>query len=110
MSGNRIKQRAAADVDGLLPAPELALAGKRNLAVMRGLATHIATIAQTVTQRVKLQAEFNDLLTVCGIGQIRALTIMLEMGDSRRCPTVGNLAASCRGVGSEKLSHGKRKG
>jgi len=110
MRGNRIKQRTVADVDGLLPEPELALAVKRHLAVMRCLETPLATMAQTVTQRVKLPAEFNDFLTVSGIGQILALTIMLETGDIRRFPAVGNFAASCRCVGSQKLRNGKRKG
>src|SRR3989449_8597381 len=45
MRGNRIKQRTAEDIDGLLPEPELALAVKSNLAVMRCLETQIATIA-----------------------------------------------------------------
>lgn len=110
LSSNRIKQLTAADVDGLLPEPELALAVKSNLAVMRCLETQIATITQTVTQRVKLRAEFQDLLTVSGIGQILALTIMLETGDIRRFPAVGNFASYCRCVGSQKLSNGKRKG
>jgi len=48
------------DSDGLLPEPELALAVQSHLAVMRCLETHIATMAQTVTQRVKWQAEFTD--------------------------------------------------
>jgi len=109
-SGNRITQRTAEDVDELLPEPELALAVKSNLAVMRCLETHIAAIAQTVTQRVKLRAEFQDLLTVSGIGQILALTIMLETGDIRRFPAVGTFASYCRCVGSQKLSNGKRKG
>jgi transposase len=36
--------------------------------------------------------------------------MMLETGDIRRFPTGGNFASSCRCVGSQKRSHGKRKG
>jgi len=110
ISSNRIKQLTAEEVDALLPEPALALAVKSNLAVRRCLETQIAAITQTVTQRVKLRAEFQDLLTVSGIGQILALTIMLETGDIRRFPAVGNFASYCRCVGSQKLSNGKRKG
>jgi transposase len=47
---------------------------------------------------------------VSGIGQILALTMMLETGDIRRFPPVGHCASSCRCVGSQQRSHGKRKG
>jgi transposase len=60
--------------------------------------------------RVKLRPEFSYLKTVPGIGQILALTIMLETGDIRRFSTVGNFASYCRCVGSQKISNGKRKG
>jgi len=110
MRSNRITHRTAADVDALRPEPALALAVKSNLAVMRCLATHIAAMAPTVTQRVKRRAEVQDLLTVRGIGQILARTIMLETGDIRRFPAVGNVASSWRGVGSQKRSHGTRTG
>ncbi|GJL63969.1 MAG: hypothetical protein NPIRA04_26230 [Nitrospirales bacterium] len=39
-----------------------------------------------------------------------ALTIMLETGELRRFPSVGQFASYCRCVGSTKLSNGKRKG
>lgn len=35
---------------------------------------------------------------------------MLETGDIRRFPSVGDFASYCRCVGSERLSNGKRKG
>jgi len=47
---------------------------------------------------------------VPGIGQILALTIMLETGDIKRFSTVGDYASYCRCVGSQKLSNGKKKG
>ena len=110
ISSNRIKQLTAEDIDVLLPEPDLALAVKSNLAVMRCLETHIAAMTQTVTQRVKLRVEFQDLLTVSGIGQILARTIMRETGDIRRFPAVGNFASYARCVDSVHTSNGKKKG
>lgn len=44
------------------------------------------------------------------IGPILAQTILLETGDIRRFPSVGDYASYCRLVDSEKVSNGKRKG
>jgi transposase len=110
ISGNRIKQWRRDDVVCLLPEADRALAVTSNLAVMHCLADQIAILAQTVKARVKLRPAFRQLLTVSGIGDILALTIMLETGDIRRFATVGNFTSYCRCVGRDKLSHGKRKG
>jgi transposase len=110
ISANRIKGLDAQEVDGLLAHGDLALAVKANLSVMRSLEEQIQILQQTVRERVKLRSEFSFLKTVPGIGQILALTIMLETGDIRRFPTVGDFASYCRCVKSEKISNGKRKG
>lgn len=110
ISANRIKQLSAEEVEGLLTDANVALAGKANLSVMRSLEAEIATLERVVKERVKLRPAFRYLLTVNGIGEILALTIMLETGDIRRFSTVGNFASYCRCVGSEKMSNGKRKG
>src|SRR5207253_10897820 len=70
----------------------------------------IDILERHVTERIKLRAGFSFLKTVPGIGQILALTIMLETGEIRRFPTVGDYASYCRCVGSQKLSNGKKKG
>ena len=70
----------------------------------------VQILEQTVTQRVKLRSQFSFLKTVPGIGQILALTIMLETGDIRRFCSVGNFASYCRCIGSQKISNGKKKG
>ena len=110
MSANCIKQLSAEEVEGLLADGDVARAVKANLSVMRCLQTEIATLEKAVKDRVKLRPAFQYLLSVSGIGEILALTIMLETGDIRRFPAVGNFASYCRCVGSEKLSNGKRKG
>ena len=108
ISANRIKQLSSEKVDALFPNPDLSLAVKANLTVMRSLETEIAILERIVKERVKLRAAYRYLLS--GIGQTLALTIMLETGDIRRFAKVGNFASYCRCVGSEKLSNGKRKG
>jgi transposase len=107
---NRIKTLDSETVDVLLPNPDLALAVKANLAMIQCADGQIAILERTVTDRIKLRAAFSLLKTVAGIGQILALTIMLETGEINRFPTVGDYASYCRCVGSQKLSNGKKKG
>jgi transposase len=110
ISANRIKQLTSEKVDAQFTNSEVALAVKANLMVMRSLETEIAVVERVVKERIKLRPGYRYLLTVNGIGQTLALTIMLETGDIGRFPKVGNFASYCRCVGSEKLSNGKRKG
>lgn len=110
LSANPIKQLTSEQVEGLFTVGDVALAVKANLSVLRCLETEISTLERVVQERVKLRPAYRYLLSVSGIGKILALTIMLETGDIRRFPTVGDFASYCRCVGSEKLSNGKRKG
>jgi transposase len=110
MKGNQIKQLTPATVSDLVPLPEQALALQVTVAVMQHLTEQIACVERTVHTRVKLRPTFQALLTVPGIGQTLALTIMLETGEISRFPTVGQFASYCRCVGSTKLSNGKHKG
>jgi len=110
LSARRVKGLDVQQVDELLPNPDLALAVKANLSVMCSADEQVQILEQTVTQRVKLRSQFSFLKTVPGIGEILALTIMLETGDIRRFASVGNFASYCRCVGSQKISNGKTKG
>jgi len=88
----------------------LSLAVASNLEVFRCLETQVNLLERTILQQVKLRKEFVQLKTVDGIGDILALTIMLETGRIDRFPKAGNFASYCRCVGSRKMSNGKRKG
>ena len=110
LNAHQIKRLDVQQVDELLAEPDLALAVKANLSVMSSADQQVELLEQTVTQRVKLRAQFSFLKTVPGIGEILALTIMLETGDIRRFFSVGNFASYCRCVGSQKISNGKKKG
>ena len=110
MKASRVKGLDVQQVDELLPNEDLALAVKANLAVLSSADEQVELLEQTVTQRVKLRPQFSFLKTVPGIGEILALTIMLETGDIGRFLSVGNYASYCRCVGSQKISNGKKKG
>ena len=110
LNAKRVKGLDVQQVDELLTNPDLALAVKANLSVMLSADEQVELLEQSVTQRVKLRPQFCFLKTVPGIGEILALTIMLETGDIGRFPSVGNYASYCRCVGSQKISNGKKKG
>ena len=87
------------------PPPHSILAANSNIAVIH----LINLIEKAVRSRIKLRDDFKHLLTVPGIGDILALTIMLEVGDINRFPKVGDYSSYCRCVKSERLSNGKKK-
>ena len=81
-----------------------------NLTVMRCLKEQIKLLEKVVLTQVKLTADFQQLTSIDGIGNILALTIMLETGDIQRFNKVGNYASYCRCIGGARYSNGKKKG
>jgi transposase len=110
INAKRVKGLDGQQVDELLADSDLGLAVKANLSVMLSADEQTEILERTIMERVKLRPQFSFLKTVPGIGEILALTIMLETGDIRRFPSVGNYASYCRCVGSQKISNGKKKG
>ncbi len=60
------------------------------------LEERIGMLERVVKEQVKLRPQFRYLKTVHGIGEILALTIMLEAGEISRFAGVGNFASYCR--------------
>lgn len=109
MSGNAIKKLSEEDVEHLFDSPYLVLTAKSNISVIQFLTKTIRVIEKTVKSQIKLRKEFELLKTIPGIGDILALTIMLEVGDISRFAEVGNYSSYCRCVNSQRLSSGKKK-
>jgi transposase len=110
MSSRDIKQLDDSDADTLFEDPFLILAARSSISAIQFLRTRITEIEKAVKSHVQLKPEFQHLLTMPGIGNILGLTIMLEVGDISRFPTVGRYASYCRCVNSERLSNKKKKG
>ncbi|MEH6451449.1 MAG: transposase [Psychromonas sp.] len=68
------------------------------------------TLEKIALTQVKLSKNFQKLLTIDGIGNILALTIMLEMDDIERFNEVRNYASYYRCISGARYSNSKKKG
>jgi len=106
----QVKKLTAEELRNQFGDESLCLAVASNLEVFRCLEAQVKLLEKAILEQVKLRKEFIQLKTVNGIGDILALTIMLEAGEIERFPKAGNFASYCRCVGSQKISNGKKKG
>jgi transposase len=110
LKGDKVKQLTISAVEPLVGCAEVALAVDTTLQVSQCVEQQIARLEQAIMQRIKLRKEFAVLQSIPGVGNILALTIMLEAGPIERFSQVGNFSSYCRCVGSKRLSNGKKKG
>jgi transposase len=110
VSANEIRKFTVNDLKQLLTEEHIVLSAQANLETIMFLKRQIQRLEKAIIKKVKINEAFRPLLTVPGIGNILAMTIMLEVGDIGRFPKVGNFASYCRCVSSQRLSAGKSKG
>jgi len=108
---NKIKQLTTDHVAPLLAGQEdLELSGLISKEVIDHLTAQIKRIESAVKEKAKIRKPFESLQTIPGVGMVLCLTIMLEIGDIRRFPKVGNFTSYCRKVPTEWTSNEKKKG
>lgn len=111
LSSNQAKKLTVEAVQETYATEEdLALALTSTMRIVDALNVQINVLEKRVKAKIKLSEPYQLLQTVSGIGEILAMTIMLEAGDMSRFPTVGNFASYCRCVDSRWLSNDKKKG
>ncbi len=110
LSNNKIKQLTPEIVESHFSSSNIAQAIICNLIVMSCLKEQIKTLEKTVLTQVQLKPDFQKLSSIDGIGNILALTIMLETGDIKRFNKAGNYASYCRCISGARYSNGKKKG
>jgi transposase len=107
---NDMRHLSVEELEIWLEEEHLVLSAQANLDSINFLKQKIKQLEKAIIQKVKLNKAFKYLLTVPGIGNILAMTIMLEVGNINRFPKVGNFTSYCRCVPSRRLSDGKSKG
>lgn len=95
---------------GKISDPNITMMADVNIKMITDLKKIILSIEREVTKQVKLRDGYKLLLTIPGIGNILALTIMLEIGDIGRFDRAGNLTSYGRCTTAKKTSNGKKKG
>jgi transposase len=110
VSSNQLRTFTRADLEHLLKEKHLIISAQANLDSIAFLKRQIQGLEKVIKSKLKLSQAFNGLLTVPGIGQILAMTIMLEVGDIGRFAKVGNFTSYCRCAPTQRLSDGKSKG
>lgn len=110
MSGNEILKLRPENATDLFDSPNLALMARNSIETILFLKKIVNNIEKEVISQVKVRKEFELLKTIPGIGDILALTIMLEVGYIGRFLKVGNFSSYSRCVNSARLSNGKKKG
>lgn len=70
----------------------------------------IKTLEQAVMAELPDREDYTRLMTIPGIGQVLARTILLETGPIARFKDAGNYASYCRAVKTEHTSNDKKKG
>ena len=110
VSANDIRNLTVKELEMWLEEEHIVLSAQANLDSINFLKQKILGLEKAIRKKVKLKKEFHYLKTVPGIGDILALTIMLEVGDINRFPKVGNFTSYCRCAPSQRLSDGKSKG
>ena len=78
--------------------------------MIRAYSRQIKQIEKALLLNTAHRPELDYLKTAPGIGDILALTILLETGDISRFKGPGNFASYCRCVDSRRESNGKKKG
>lgn len=107
MKSEDVKKLEDPEVKQFFPDKEMQTAVLASVGLIRHLEVEISEIERMITKKLKIRKEFAKLMTVPGIGKILTLTIMLEVGNIRRFPTVGDYSSYCRCVKSTRTSAGK---
>jgi transposase len=110
MESNEIKRLKPSEVADFLADELNVFLAIRHIMLINNYTDQIRMIEKKARGLAKLRQPFVLLLTIPGIGDILAMTIMLEVGDIARFPKVGNFCSYCRCAPSKRISNNKKKG
>jgi transposase len=110
LSANAFRALTVTEVERLLPHELDRQTAWAPISVWLAARREIEDIEATVLGILRGQADFRQIKTAPGIGDILGPTILLETGPIERFASVGDYSSYCRMVEARRLSNGKKKG
>lgn len=110
LRGDKLKQMELDQLKQFIDDDKLLMTVSEQHSLLQDLVLRIGRIEKEILKHIKVNRHFRALKKVPGIGDILAMTILIETGDIQRFQKVGHYASYCRCVDSKSLSNGKKKG
>lgn len=110
LSNREIKILTRDEITKLLQDEHLQVIVSGQVELLSGFTKLIKGLEKQAKKHIKSNDIFKRLMTIPGVGEILAMTILLETGEVSRFSGAGNYCSYCRCVKSEKISNGKKKG
>jgi len=110
VSASKIKSSSNNKILDFVKDGDVKFAAKSQLKVLDCIMEQIDLLEKQIQKKIKSDPLFELLKSIPGVGQILAMTILLETGDIKRFNSVGNYSSYCRCVESKRVSNEKKKG
>ena len=110
VSGRKIKYSSSKEIMNLVQDENVKFAAQSQFKVLNCLMEQIDLLEKRIQKKIKPDPLFVLLKSIPGVGEILAMTILLETGDISRFKSVGNYSSYCRCVESKRISNEKKKG
>jgi transposase len=110
LSGRALRTVEFAALDPQHPDANRTLALEATRRVLECVDGEVKRLEREILRQIRPHPLWRLLQTVAGVGEVLALTILLETGAIDRFGRAGRYVSYCRCVGSRRLSNGKSKG
>lgn len=113
VGSNEVKLMGAEEINELIDHPLIRRQMMANNERVELLTRQIKTFEKDLLAQVKARPDFTNLKTIPGIGDILALTLLLEIGEISRFPKARQFASYCRvapGCADSGDSHRRGRG
>jgi transposase len=111
VSASKIKStKNTEEILNFIKDDDVRTAAQSQLKILHCVVEQIELLEKNILEKIKKETDFKALKKIPGVGDILAMTILLETGEIGRFKNPGNYSSYCRCVESKRISNAKKKG